>query len=213
MAYIYKITNDINDRVYIGKTTRTIDDRFEEHCKDRNRRTFEKRPLYDAMNKYGVEHFHIELIEECSPDDSNEREQYWIRQYNSYRNGYNATKGGDGKILYDYEKIKNLFICGKSLRHIAKIIGCDTNTCHNALISLGFDPSVFLAMSNRKGHHKIAKIDKKTGAMIDVFDSMASAARSVGAKRNTGISNAFIRGSNEAYGFRWEIIDPALLYS
>ena len=54
------------------------------------------------MRKHGTENFEIELIEEISIDKLSEREMYWIEKYNSYHNGYNATKGGDGKQLYDY---------------------------------------------------------------------------------------------------------------
>lgn len=66
MAYIYKIVNDINDKIYVGKTERTLEQRFNEHCYEMNRRVEENRPLYAAMRKYGVEHFHIELIEETN---------------------------------------------------------------------------------------------------------------------------------------------------
>ena len=59
MAYIYKITNDINGKIYIGKTYNSIEKRFKEHCKDRLKRKCEQRPLYSAMNKYGIEHFYI----------------------------------------------------------------------------------------------------------------------------------------------------------
>ena len=52
------------------------------------------------MRKYGVEHFHIELIEEA--DNPEEREIYWIENKRSFKNGYNATMGGDGKQLYDH---------------------------------------------------------------------------------------------------------------
>lgn len=47
------------------------------------------------MRKYGIEHFHIELLEET--DDPNEREVYWIEKKRSFKDGYNATIGGDGK--------------------------------------------------------------------------------------------------------------------
>ena len=59
-GYIYKITNLINQKAYIGKTTSTIEKRWKEHCQDYKRRQYEKRPLYDAMNKYGIENFSIE---------------------------------------------------------------------------------------------------------------------------------------------------------
>ena len=59
-GFIYKITNDINDKVYIGKTTlSSVEDRFQEHLKDSQRVRFEKRPLYNAISKYGIENFHI----------------------------------------------------------------------------------------------------------------------------------------------------------
>ena len=63
MAYIYKITNMVNGKSYIGKTERSIQERFREHKKLRNNRKHEKRPLYTAMNKYGVKNFKLELLE------------------------------------------------------------------------------------------------------------------------------------------------------
>ena len=66
MAFIYKITTDINQKVYIGKTEQTVEKRFKEHCQDYKRKRCEKRPLYSAMKKYGIEHFHVELVEETN---------------------------------------------------------------------------------------------------------------------------------------------------
>ena len=84
MSFIYKITNDINNKVYIGKTAFSIEKRFKEHCKDAFRDRNEKRPLYMAMQKYGIEHFHIEQIEECENINAADREAYWIGVYNAY---------------------------------------------------------------------------------------------------------------------------------
>ena len=53
MAYIYKITNDINNKIYIGKTEFSIEKRFHEHCRDAFKERNEKRPLYAATFKYG----------------------------------------------------------------------------------------------------------------------------------------------------------------
>lgn len=103
MAYIYQITNDVNGKIYIGKTSFSIEKRFKEHCQDAFRRSCEKRPLYSAMRKYGIEHFHIEVIEET--DNPEEREIYWIEQKRSFKDGYNATLGGDGKKCCDYDLI------------------------------------------------------------------------------------------------------------
>ena len=105
MSYIYKIINNVNNKVYIGKTAFSIQKRFQEHCKDAFRERNEKRPLYNAMRKYGTEAFSIELIEECDDAFAADREAYWIGVYNAYSTGYNATLGGDGKFLYNHEAI------------------------------------------------------------------------------------------------------------
>lgn len=49
MPYIYKITNKINDKIYVGKTLDTIENRWREHKNDYQKRRNEKRPLYSAM--------------------------------------------------------------------------------------------------------------------------------------------------------------------
>ena len=118
MGYIYKITNDINDKIYIGKTEFDIQKRFYEHCKD-SKRGYTNRPLYNAMNKFGIEHFSIEEIEQCE-ENLEQREQYWIQYYDSFYNGYNATLGGDGKAYIDYNYIIELFIQGLNITEIAK---------------------------------------------------------------------------------------------
>ena len=127
MAFIYKITNDINGKVYIGKTSSSIDSRFQEHCKESHGRRWEHRPLYSAMRKYGTQHFYVEQVEECDESVASEREVYWIDFYNSYHNGYNATLGGEGKPFYDYDEIYRLYKDGLSLGEIKKKIGCDSS--------------------------------------------------------------------------------------
>ena len=78
MSKIYKIINDINDKIYIGKTVFSIDKRFKEHCCDAFKQRNKERPLYKAMREYGIEHFYIELIEECDDNLASDREIYWI---------------------------------------------------------------------------------------------------------------------------------------
>lgn len=78
MGFIYKITNTINDKVYIGKTTRTIEERWKEHLNSIKDKDFK---IYRAFRKYGVKNFSIESIEECPNDIINKREIYWIDFY------------------------------------------------------------------------------------------------------------------------------------
>lgn len=135
MNYIYCITNLINNKRYVGKTTQSIEERFKQHCRDSRKGKYKNRPLYDAMNKYGVENFKIECLEKV--EDSSilsEREIYWIHELNSYgSNGYNATEGGDGTILYDYKEIVDLARLGYTSKQICNKIGCCDSTVYSVL--------------------------------------------------------------------------------
>ena len=132
MAYIYMIENDINEKKYIGKTNFDIQKRFQEHLKDSTRRRKEKRPLYNAITKYGKEHFSIKLLEEVSIEDAPEREKYWITFYNSFEKGYNATLGGDGKSYVNHKQILQLYdTTSLSQEEIAIKCDCSTDTVSN----------------------------------------------------------------------------------
>lgn len=124
MGYIYKITNDINNKVYIGKTLLTIEERFKQHIKDSTRNCEEKRPLYNAMNKYGIEHFNIELIGEYPDEELSSMEIYWIAYYKGYEDGYNATIGGEGKQLYNHDLIYQRLLENPNRISIANEFGC-----------------------------------------------------------------------------------------
>lgn len=88
---IYKITNKINGKLYIGQTTRTIERRFRDHC------TSSKSAISLAISKYGKENFNIEVIYEASSlEELNIKEIEFIKQFNSISpNGYNLREGGD----------------------------------------------------------------------------------------------------------------------
>jgi len=108
MGYIYKITNDVNGKMYVGKTEQTDPyKRWKQHIQDSKRDEHKERPLYRAINKYGIEHFRFEVIEETN--NTYEREQYWIDKLRTYAglknsNGYNATLGGEGKCQINLTK-------------------------------------------------------------------------------------------------------------
>jgi group I intron endonuclease len=85
---IYKITNKVNGFFYIGKTSKSIEQRFKRHFYNHKKgNTY----LYKSMRKYGFDNFIIETLEETP--NLNEREMFWINELSPH---YNMTKGGDG---------------------------------------------------------------------------------------------------------------------
>lgn len=90
---IYKITNTINQKSYIGQSL-NIEERWKRHKWYQVK--YAKYPLYLAFNKYGIDKFQFEILEECSRDQLDEREMFYISKYDTYNNGYNQTLGGSG---------------------------------------------------------------------------------------------------------------------
>lgn len=171
---IYCISNDINNKKYIGKTTYiNIDNRMAEHLRDYKKSRNEKRPLYDAMTLYGTEHFSISLIEECDLSILNEREQYWIAFYDTYHNGYNATKGGDGKQLYDYDLFVKEYNNHMLVSEIAEKYNCSTDVVSHALQLAGINGKTNAV---NKSKVKVYQYDL-SGNFIQAFDSQRDAAR------------------------------------
>lgn len=89
----------------------------------------------DAMNKYGIENFKIEELEQVDdPTLLSNKEKYWIKELNTWgHTGYNASKGGDGKVLYDYKEIIDLYSMGYSQKQVAQKVGCCDDTVSKVL--------------------------------------------------------------------------------
>jgi group I intron endonuclease len=106
--HIYKITNKINGKVYIGKTIKPLHIRWSQHISKSKRNTKHKFLLHNAICKYGPINFDVELIYTAkSIEDLADREKQYIKQYNTFNNpsvGYNMTDGGDGGTLSDIAK-------------------------------------------------------------------------------------------------------------
>ena len=133
MGYIYCITNLINQKKYVVKTTYSVTKRFQEHCRDSRKERCEKRPLYDAMNKYGIENFVVKELIECPNEELSSYEIMYIDKLGTYHNGYNATKGGDGSILFDYDKIIETYKLGGTMTDCAAKIHCSVDTVKKVL--------------------------------------------------------------------------------
>ena len=92
---IYGIHNLVNDKWYVGQAV-NIRARWNVHRSLLTRNERESVHLLRAWNKYGSDAFEWVVLEECTPEQLNEREIAWIAQKDSYKNGYNRTLGGGG---------------------------------------------------------------------------------------------------------------------
>lgn len=162
------------------------------------------------MNKYGCDNFHIELVEECPIESLSEREIYWIDFYNSYKNGYNATLGGDGKQLYDYDAIVKGFLSGKLVHELAQEFECCVDAISAALHLANIDTKTNSIKKSQKG---LIMKDWR-GNVIQNFNSRKEAVewlRVNGHTQSNNIDNITAtigRAANgkrkSAYGFYWE---------
>ena len=137
-GFIYKITNTINGKSYIGQTIQNVKERFYQHCATKCSQAILNMVIHKAINKYGKSNFTIEVIEEVESTNLNDRERYWIRYYDSYNNDYNSTEGGqDGIKLFknlDTESIVREYKSGKSLREIGRLFNVDKQTIKDLLV-------------------------------------------------------------------------------
>lgn len=206
---IYKITNQINNKVYIGKTLKTIEERFLEHIRDSSRSCEEKRPLYNAFKKYGINNFTISLIEKVELDQLSSREQYWIKKYNSYSNGYNATIGGDGKQLYDYSLIVEQYLLNKSVEELSQEFNCCKETIYSALHLANIDLSHNIAKNCGKklSAYKKSILVKSFATRMEAVSWLQENNYTSSTNRDN-INAAIGRAANglrkTAYGFVWK---------
>lgn len=205
MSYIYKITNIKNDKIYIGKTNNTIEKRFQKHCQDSKILHCENRPLYKAMNKYGVNNFKVEKVEECSPEIASEREKYWIEYYGSFKYGYNATLGGDGRPYLDYDLIFRTYQETKSVLKTAEIIQCNEDSVVSIIKNKGISNQEIQENKRILISKNVAMIDKITNEIVKVFNGTHEAGRYLG-KSHQHIQEVCQGKRKSAYGYLWKYI-------
>lgn len=92
MIGIYMFKNLINGKIYIGQS---INIKYRQYRHFSNTKNNKNSPLYNDLRLYGIENFEFDILEECSIEDLNSKETFYIKKYNSlYPNGYNIHAGG-----------------------------------------------------------------------------------------------------------------------
>lgn len=117
---VYKITNLVNNKIYIGQTIHSLKHRFNQHTRKSGCTR-----LYNAIIKYGKENFKIEELEKVNKEDLDVREIYWINYYNSMDKniGYNLIPGGKlgplGKYKLNSDQIEEIIkLDSENISHI-----------------------------------------------------------------------------------------------
>lgn len=148
MGIIYIIKNTINEKVYIGQTSRTLEIRWKEYLRHYKRGD---QAIYAAMRKYGIENFFVEKIEECEEDRLDEREIYWIQKYNSFNNGYNSTLGGrfEGFATDQINKVLLLWEQGYTVNKIVELTSLNVETVRGYLNKNNIDHNQIRARANK----------------------------------------------------------------
>lgn len=231
--YIYKITNILNEQIYIGKSKKPKVRwrQHKSHSKVRNTK------LYYAMRKYGIENFVFEIIEECFENEVNEREMYYVSLLEPYYNMTNGGDGGgflnkkhgdkwkqaikhsnskkvacydlDGNLINVYESCREASydIFGKDCRGISAVTRGDYQTYGGFQWKTFENDPLLKIPSYKRTSHKIKKIAKYSldGNLIQIYNSMTIAAQ----KNNASTSKITLVCQNKRKshsGYVWKYV-------
>jgi group I intron endonuclease len=176
---IYKITNKINGKVYVGQTIGSIYSRFKSHTYKSSKCT----KLYNSIKKYGKENFKIEIIEKCnSMKELNKREEYWISKLNTIEDGYNLQSGGNNRIPCK-ETREKLSKIGKVAQNRPETIKRSIETS----INMWKNPKYKAKMS--KIFSKLADSDKMSEKASKLWKNEKSREKAIKNSRKTRLKN------------------------
>ena len=215
---IYKHTNKVNGKVYIGQTCQKPEYRWgqfgQKYSKDNLK-------FFHAIQKYGWFNFEHEIIEKNikSQELADEREIFWISYYDSYYNGYNMTKGGrDGEYLGEpiyqidinlLKIIKEFNSTQDAARALKKEHGSSISACclGHQISAFGFywckKSNYYIGWEprNNKSNKPIFQIDKNTLKVIKEYPSISTASRQF--NNTKSIAACCRKDQSEAVGYYW----------
>lgn len=201
MIGIYKITNLINGKCYIGQSV-NIEKRWGEHITIYNHPRCSNYHIYKAFRKYGIENFSFSVIEECKQALLNEREKFWIAQYDSFKHGYNMTIGGDGSELIERSVVYRLWDEGFTMEEIAEKVQCSQVTISR--IIRGYEKY------NKNDSLKRGKLWRRKrvvqygldGSYLFCYSSISDASKATGITAD-GISACCNKRLKSSGGYQW----------
>lgn len=207
MGYVYKITNLINDKKYIGITQFSVESRWKEHLYAATKTNI-KYALYKAMRKYGIQNFKIETLEEVPLEELYEKEKYYIALYDTFiknEKGYNLTLGGEGHSIINNLKVYELWDEGLSIKQICDYLGHDRSSIRKILSDY---ENYSLEESNKRGDsiqglNRLLEVYQFSldGTFIAKYNSRKEAEEKTGIKASA--IWAAIKSKGTSGGFQW----------
>lgn len=192
MWSIYKLTNQINNKIYIGQTCQKVEERWRDHRKFSNDSLIAR-----AIKKYGWENFDKKVIDTAlTQEEADEKERYWIEYYRcsisiyGKESGYNITIGGNGVTLVskeEQEKILTYWLNKLSATQIGLIMKRDRHTITRVLRNNKISDEEIL---NRRFYkpHTIYIFNTK-GDLLDIQDSLDETVKKYSKINKTQIRN------------------------
>ena len=215
MAYIYKITNMINNKVYIGETTRTMNVRWHQH-KARAKDSQYTEYLYRAIRKYGIENFIIEELTQCADEDRFKIETEYITKYRSWVgfedcNGYNLALSQEGVAPIMAQEILNCWNDGLTIVQISERLHINVKTVSHSLKNDGItQENIYERRKINSGKHSCKAIIQYTltGEYVAEHESISAAAKTMGKSSPSQIQKSCAgKISLTAYNYVWQYKD------
>ena len=212
---IYKIENLINHKIYIGQSL-YIEKRWHDHL-------FAKDDfaIHQAFKKYGIQNFTFQILEECSVEELDEKEIYWINFYQSLvPNGYNMVEGGTNGAGYSKgKKVLQFDLQGKFIKEYPSALQASQITgiahtqickcCRGIIQQSGTyqwkyaDDTKKILPIIKRTDFTVIQLDKETEEIIEEYNSIAEASRITGIAKAT-ICNVCNGKGKTAGGYIWK---------
>ena len=170
MIGIYKIENKVNGKVYIGQSV-NIKKRWKQHKYELNSNNHVNKHLQASWNKYKQNNFDFAVICECDISELDDKEMFYIQQYNSYNYnlGYNMNIGGNGnRQFYDVDLILSTYKNNNSVVKTSELLGISESKVSEILESLNI-------RDIKSPNRQIVGISAKNHSFIYEFNSIKEA--------------------------------------
>lgn len=208
--FIYKITNTLNSKVYIGQTV-NLNERFSSH----KRGDDENSPIHLAIKKYGVENFTFEVLDYC--EDYNKKEIYYIDKFNAYTLGYNRTIGGEEPPIHKGLDNINTTHSLEQVKLVKQLLANTNLSLKEIAEKTNYDRSAIERINNGKiwkeeGQiYPIRKVGPNEERALKIIDALLNTNKSQKEiASDFGVSRTAITAINNGVNFKQDDLDYPL---